>query len=151
MGTMADESAQRMQAWLKTGCNAFEAEHQKSAPLSFWLESDILAYLFLHKIQYASVYGETKCRYNGKECAIRSVRRCLTEYPNSDKKFKFYTTGVHRTGCTFCMFGAHLEKSPNRFERMAITHPKLHDYCIRSEAEKGLGLAAVLDYLKIKY
>ena len=27
----------------------------------------------------------------------------------------------------FCMFGLHLEKQPNRFQRMALTHPEQHD------------------------
>lgn len=129
VGTMADESAQRMQAWLKTGCNAFDAEHQKSAPLSFWLENDVLQYLLDRHLPFASIYG--------------SIER------NSDGDL--FATGVHRTGCMFCMFGAHREKSPNRFERMAVIHPKLHDYCVRPKAENGLGLGAVLDYLKIKY
>ena len=41
-----------------------------------------------------------------------------------DKKGKFYTTGAKRTGCMFCMFGVHTEKSPNKFELMRETHPK---------------------------
>ena len=48
--------------------------------------------------------------------------------------------------CMFCMFGLHLEKRPNRFERMALTHPKQYDYCINR-----MGCGAVLDYLGIPY
>lgn len=33
-----------------------------------------------------------------------------------------YDMGYDRTGCIFCMFGAHLEKYPNRFQRMEYTH-----------------------------
>jgi len=55
-----------------------------------------------------------------------------------------YDTGVKRTGCMFCMFGVHLEKEPNRFQRMKKTHPKLWSYC----ADK-LGLRDVLAYLKV--
>lgn len=126
---MADESAQRMQAWLKNGCNTFDAKHQKSAPLSFWRETDVLQYIMEHNLPIASVYGE------------------IVE----NEKGNLYTTGVHRTGCMFCVFGAHLEKSPNRFERMKQTHPVLYDYCLRPQEKGGLGLETVLDYLKIKY
>ena len=57
-----------------------------------------------------------------------------------------YDMGYTRTGCTFCMFGAHLEKPPNRFQQMARTHPKLYRYCLRQ-----LALAEVLDYLNVPY
>ena len=46
----------------------------------------------------------------------------------------------------FCMFGAHLEKEPNRFQLMKQTHPQIYDYCINK-----LGLGHVLDFLNIKY
>ena len=59
---------------------------------------------------------------------------------------KLTTTGVKRSGCMFCMFGAHLEKEPNRFQRMEVTHPKQYDFCIHK-----LGCGDVLDYLHIPY
>ena len=42
---------------------------------------------------------------------------------NADKILK--TTGCKRTGCMLCGYGCHLEKSPNRFELLAQTHPKM--------------------------
>lgn len=57
---------------------------------------------------------------------------------------KIYDMGYRRTGCTFCMFGAHLEKEPNRFQRMKRTHPKLWKYCMDK-----LGLRQVLDYINV--
>ena len=59
---------------------------------------------------------------------------------------KIYDMGYHRTGCMFCMFGAHLETSPNRFERMKHTHPKLWQYCMNK-----LGLNDVLDYIGVPW
>lgn len=59
---------------------------------------------------------------------------------------KIYNMGYHRTGCMFCMFGAHLEGHPNRFQKMAITHPKQYKYCI-----ENLKLGEILDYLEIPY
>ena len=80
-------------------------------------------YLKMTGIPYASVYGEI-VEENGR----------LT------------TTGAKRTGCMFCMFGVHLEKEPNRFQRMALTHPKQYDFCIHK-----LGCGSVLDFLHVPY
>lgn len=57
-----------------------------------------------------------------------------------------YDKGETQTGCMFCMFGVHLEKEPNRFQRMKLTHPKQYDYCINK-----LGLGQVLDYIGVRY
>jgi 3'-phosphoadenosine 5'-phosphosulfate sulfotransferase (PAPS reductase)/FAD synthetase len=62
-----------------------------------------------------------------------------------------YDMGYHRTGCIFCMFGVHLEDEPNRFQRLAITHPKLYEYCIKDWEQGGLGLGKVLDYINVPY
>ena len=59
---------------------------------------------------------------------------------------KIYDMGYERTGCMFCMFGVHLEKGENRFQRMAKTHPKQHDYCINK-----LGCGKVLDFIGVDY
>lgn len=56
---------------------------------------------------------------------------------------KIYDMGYSRTGCVFCMFGAHMNK-PNRFQILKTTHPKLHKYCMEK-----LGLKRVLDYVNI--
>lgn len=123
LGTMASESVRRQSTYLKTGCNAYLKREPTSQPLSFWAEQDVLAYLKMVGIPYAAVYGEI-VEENGK----------LT------------TTGVKRSGCMFCMFGTHLEKEPNRFQRMEVTHPKQYDFCIHK-----LGCGDVLDYLHIPY
>lgn len=57
-----------------------------------------------------------------------------------------YDMGYSRTGCAFCIFGAHLEKPCNRFQRMKKTHPKLWGYCLDK-----LGLREVLEFLGIPY
>ena len=46
----------------------------------------------------------------------------------------------------FCMFGVHLEKGENRFQRMKRTHPKIYDYCINN-----LGIGKCLDLINIPY
>jgi len=59
---------------------------------------------------------------------------------------KIYDMGYDRTGCMFCMFGVHMEKGENRFQRMSKTHPKQYDYCINK-----LGLGKVLDTIGVDY
>ena len=124
IGTMASESISRAITWQKQGCNAFEKSDPTSQPLSFWTEQDILQYIKQFNIPYASIYGDIVENEHGK----------------------LMTTGASRTGCMFCMFGVHLEKEPNRFQRMAVTHPKQYDYCINK-----LGCGKVLDYIGVDY
>ncbi len=59
---------------------------------------------------------------------------------------KIYDMGYTATGCMFCMFGVHLEKGINRFQRMSQTHPKQYNYCINK-----LGCGCVLDYINVPY
>lgn len=128
IGVMAEESAQRKSNWLMYGCNMFGSERPISKPLSFWTEQDILEYLVRYDLPYAKVYGEIVRGGNGK----------------------LSTTGAKRTGCMFCMFGCHLEKDPNRFQRLKITHPKVWEFCMKPWSEGGLGMKEVLDYIGIK-
>ena len=129
VGVMACESRTRKAVWLKNGCNAFDSKRPISQPMSFWTEQDVLQYLKEFNIPYTSVYGEIKQEENGK----------------------YYTTGYDRTGCVFCGFGCHLEKEPNRFQRLKQTHPKLWNYCMKPWDEGGLGMKEVLDYIGVKY
>ena len=57
-----------------------------------------------------------------------------------------YDKGESRTGCVGCMFGCHLEKKPNRFQRLYHRYPKLYDYYINR-----VGLGKVLKYVGIDY
>ena len=68
-----------------------------------------------------------------------------------DELGKLKTTQCDRTGCMFCMFGCHLEKGENRFQRMKKTHPQIYDYCMKPIEEGGLGIAKVLDYINVRY
>lgn len=56
---------------------------------------------------------------------------------------KIYDMGYLRTGCMFCMFGLHLDKS-SRFDRMKTTHPQIYNYCMDK-----LGLREVIRYCDI--
>lgn len=148
IATMTEESRAREQAWLKTGCNAFEATRQLSKPMSFWSEQDVLRYIKENNVQIAPVYGEI--------CADKDGQLAF-----DDCACKLYTTGCDRTGCIFCGFGAHLEKGEGRFQRLKRTHPKQYDFCINGGGydedgfwkpnEKGLGMAHVFDELNKLY
>ena len=129
IGTLAEESNQRKQGWIKTGCNAFDSKDAISKPLAFWTEQDILQYLLIYKIPYCSVYGDIV----------------------QDDTGKLKTTGQQRTGCVFCGYGAQLEKSPNRYEKLKEIDPKKWDYCMRDVDKNGLGFGKVLDFINVKW
>ena len=136
LGTMANESKSRYSAWLQYGCNAFDKKNgATSAPLSFWTENDILEYIQKYNVPYASVYGDiVKTGF-----MIETINGYVPELK---------TTGCHRTGCMFCMFGCHLEKDGvGRFETMKHTHPKQYDYCMRPISQNGLGMKDVIDWI----
>ena len=110
---MADESRRRQSAWIKHGCNAFDAKEPSSMPMAFWTENDVLEYIYKTKLPICSVYGEVIPKNSQLLFDIEGVG-------------KFETTGCKRTGCMLCGFGCHLEKSPNRFEMLRETHPSMH-------------------------
>lgn len=158
LATMASESRLRYAKWIKFGCNAFESNRPTSQPLSFWTEQDILHYIKKHNIPYCSVYGEicVKQQENAADGQINIIDY-LGCYEEEDT---LETTGCNRTGCIFCMFGCHLEKEPNRFQRLKETHPRQYEYCIGGgemvdgrwqPSKEGLGLGKVLDYIGVKY
>ena len=139
IGTLASESTLRKTQWVKYGCNAFGSKRPTSQPLSFWTEQDILHYIKQFDVPYCSVYGDI--------------------VPDNEGTL-LKTTGCDRTGCIFCMFGCHLEKEPNRFQRLKETHPRQYEYCIGGgeyvdgkwqPSKEGLGLGKVLDYINVKY
>lgn len=157
VGTMASESRLRKQKWMQHGCNAFESKVPTSQPLSFWTEQDILQYIKKYEVPYCSVYGDIVPTDKTDQVEGQlTTFDILGEYDGTLLK----TTGCDRTGCIFCMFGCHLEKEPNRFQRLKETHPRQYQYCIGGGEmvdgkwqpnKEGLGLGKVLDYIDVKY
>ena len=122
VATMACESRMRKQAWIRTGCNAFEGNHISCKPMSVWTEQDVLQYIKMFEMPIAEVYGDIICR--------TSEQLLLDAYEQDE--CELCTTGANRTGCVFCGYGCHLEKGEDRrFLRLKQTHPKLYDYCMR--------------------
>ena len=157
IGTLASESTLRKTQWVRYGCNAFESKRPTSHPLSFWTEQDILHYIKQFDAPYCSVYGEIVPVDDGEQFEGQlTTFDVLNDYDGTLLK----TTGCDRTGCIFCMFGCHLEKEPNRFQRLKETHPRQYEYCIGGgeyvdgkwqPSKEGLGLGKVLDYINVKY
>jgi 3'-phosphoadenosine 5'-phosphosulfate sulfotransferase (PAPS reductase)/FAD synthetase len=147
VATMACESMNRRDSWLKTGCNAFNCGEAISKPMSFWTEQDVLTYIYENNIKIAKPYGSIVTEDNQIPFAGCACTLC--------------TTGCHRTGCIYCGFGAHLEKGEGRFKRLKHTHPKQYDFCINGGAyddngiwkpdNKGLGMGHVFDVLNSLY
>lgn len=155
IATMTEESDFRKKSWLKTGCNAFEGDRPTSQPMSFWTEQDVYLYIKENNLPIASVYGEVVYEHNPAQMRIEEFG--LTEGGTD----RLTTTGCTRTGCIFCGFGCHLDKSPSRFERLRETHPRQYEYCIGGGEydengvwqpnKKGLGLGHVFDELNAIY
>jgi len=159
IGTLACESENRRMNWIKYGCNAFESPDPTSQPLSFWTEQDILHYIKKYDVPYCSVYGDIQVKPHGADVLEGQID--LIDYLGCyEPEDTLETTGCDRTGCIFCMFGCHLEKEPNRFQRLKQTHPRQYEYCIGGGEmvdgkwqpnKQGLGLGHVLDYIGVKY
>ena len=123
----ASESRLRTQKWLQNGCNGFDLKIPISNPMSFWVEQDVLLYIYQNHLPIASVYGEVvkdtevEGQYDFEDLGIFDLGRPTLK-----------TTGCDRTGCMFCGFGCHLEpEGEGRFQRLKITHPKIWDYIMR--------------------
>ena len=147
LALMADESARRKEAYLRTGCNAFEESYiydpetgeqvvQKnkrpmSKPMGFWTENDVLQYLYENKIKIAEPYGDIvedgqmKGQMNLFDVGIGS----------SCQGCKFRTTGESRTGCMFCTTGCHLDHFA-KIKRLKAYNPKLYEYCMDHLGER---------------
>ena len=108
IGTTQDESFRREHQYAHTGCNVYDGKTIKSQPLGPWTRQDVLRYIVENDIEICAVYGDIEQTPGGI----------------------YYTTGEQRTGCMFCAFGAHMEKCPNRFQRIAMTHPKHYQICM---------------------
>lgn len=158
VATMAEESLLRRSKWLQFGCNAFDQKRPTSQPMSFWTEQDVLHYIKKYNVPICSVYGEIVVKPT--EDQMDGQINLIDYLDCYEPKDQLTTTGCTRTGCIFCMFGCHLEKEPNRFQRLKETHPRQYQYCIGGGEmvdgkwqpnKQGLGLGKVLDYIGVKY
>lgn len=156
---MASESRLRTANWLKNGCNGFGMKSPISNPMSFWTEQDVLEYIFLNKVPIASVYGKVLAEGdNGREYGRRRDAREMGLF--DEGRPLYTTTGCSRTGCVFCGFGCHREKTPNRWERAEkFSRPEIIDYMLRGGGfdgngiwkpdKRGLGFWFVIEWINV--
>ena len=137
IGSMADESRLRAQAWIRHGCNAFDGQKKTSQPMSLWTEQDVLQYIRKYEIEICSVYGEVM--------AVDANGLFYDPMPGIDCKLK--CTGCQRTGCIWCALGAQFDKGLSRYQRLAITHPKQYEWIMKPWDDGGLGYKEVIDWI----
>lgn len=141
IATLADESKQRKTQWIKAGCNIYDKNRAKSNPMSFWTENDVLEYIRRNNLRIAEPYGQCRYDHNGN-CG------------------KLILTGIQRTGCAYCLFGAR-KKGDDRLIFLKNKYPRQYDYVMNggefnSETglwepnKKGLGLKFVIDWINSK-
>lgn len=130
--TTVVESMQRRNSYLLTGCNTFDKGGELSRPLSIFTEKDVWLLSEQYGFKFCEVYYD----------------RIFNVPDGNGGFFEVLVKAEQRTGCMFCLFGIHLEPKdkPNRFQRMAITHPKQYQFMINE-----CGLGKVLDFIGVKY
>ncbi|MGQ2982105.1 hypothetical protein [Flavobacterium sp.] len=130
--TTVSESLQRRGSYLQTGCNTFDKGKEMCRPFSIFTDDDVWKMAELYKIRFCEVYYD----------------RIVNVPDGTGGYFEVFVSGEKRTGCMFCLFGIHLEPKdePNRFQRLAITHPKQYQFMVDQ-----CGLGIVLDFIGVKY
>jgi len=131
-GEMVGESMTRRTVWMEHGCNVFNTKHPKSVPLSVWTDQHMLQYQREFYLAMAKCYGEQRGNawYFQEQLADGTYR----------------TLGCDRTGCMGCVFGCHMEKGENRFQRMYRTHPRIW----KTYMDK-YGLRQVLEFMGLPH
>jgi len=131
VGTMADESGSRKMSYIKTGCNSFEKGKIMSKPMSIWTEADVWEYIERFDVPYSKIYD-----------------------PVYDEEGNVVIEGEKRTGCAYCAYGAHLEKSSltekNRFERLKLRKPKQYKK-IMALQNNGVTFTEALSFIKVNH
>lgn len=130
--TTTQEGDQRAVSYLKTGCNTLDEGKEKSRPYSIFTDADTWEYAYRWQIRFAEVYYE-------RTIPVEQLDGTLV---------KTTIAAETRTGCMWCQFGIHLEDKykNNRIQRIAISHPKLHDVIINK-----VGLGEVLKYIGVPF
>lgn len=124
LGLMASEGGQREKGLRKNGCNYYGKSTIRSCPFAIFSRQDLLQLAIDLNVPIPSIYGEIKRNSDGM----------------------LYTTRAQRTGCSMCGFGIHIEKRPNRFDRLREDNPKEWHFWMYD-----MGWGKVLDYIGIAW
>ena len=122
LGEMAEESLMRKNAYKKTGCVFLKDGMYKAKPMGFWLQKDVLKYIYTYKLPIFKYYGEVI--KEGEE---------------------FRLTGMQRTGCKMCLFGCQYKE--NGIHQLKELEPNVARIMLRPIEEKGFGYREVINYL----
>lgn len=133
LGLMASEGGRREKSLMMHGCNYFGKSTIRSAPFAIFSRQDILQLALDLGVPVPEEYGEI----------VRDADGTL------------HTTLAQRTGCTMCGFGIHMEKRPNRFDRLRESNPKEWEFWMRhvccDEEGNWYGWGRVLDYIGVEW
>lgn len=131
VGLMASEGGRREKALKMHGCNYFGATAIRCAPFAIFSRQDVLQLALDLEVPVPEIYGE------------------IVRDPDGTLR----TTGAERTGCSLCGFGIHLEKRPNRFDKLRERAPKEWEYLMTHLVQDGngewYGWGRVLDYIGV--
>ena len=147
VGLMASEGGRRAKALMVNGCNYWTEGTQRSAPFAIFGRQDILR-LALEMDEYYHAHW-----HEFGEIEIDTIIPEAYGAIETDENGNLYTTRAQRTGCSMCGFGIHLEKRPNRFDRLYESNPKEWEYlmfrCCKDENGNAFGWSRVLDYIGV--
>lgn len=133
LGLMASEGGRREKSLKMHGCNYFGASTIRCAPFAIFSRQDILQLALDLEVPVPEIYGE------------------IVRDPDGTLR----TTGAQRTGCSMCGFGIHLEKRPNRFDKLKERNPKEWEYLMfhlcKDANGNDYGWARVLDYIGVEW
>ena len=133
LGLMASEGGRREKSLMMHGCNYFGKNTIRSAPFAIFSRQDILQLAIDLDVPVPEEYGKI----------VRDAEGTLR------------TTLAQRTGCTMCGFGIHMEKRPNRFDRLRESNPKEWEFWMRhvcrDEDGNWYGWGRVLDYIGVEW
>ncbi|MCI7254817.1 MAG: hypothetical protein MR483_05995 [Bacteroidales bacterium] len=133
LGLMASEGGRREKSLMMHGCNYFGKNTIRSAPFAIFSRQDILQLAIDLDVPVPEEYGKI----------VRDADGTLR------------TTLAQRTGCTMCGFGIHMEKRPNRFDRLRESNPKEWEFWMRhvcrDEDGNWYGWGRVLDYIGVEW
>jgi 3'-phosphoadenosine 5'-phosphosulfate sulfotransferase (PAPS reductase)/FAD synthetase len=132
VGTQIEEGGYRKESWLSYGCNVLNGDKSDSSrPMSIWTKQDIWDYVKLYNLEYSKIYDDVL-------------------YKDGTVKIE----GEKRTGCAYCAFGAHLEKSDlfhkNRFERLKLRKTKQYKKMMTLK-NNGITFSEALNFININH
>ena len=166
LGLMASEGGQREEALVEHGCNYYGKTVIRSAPFAIFMRDDILQLALemdkwyqehtelFKTLYYQQPYSREEhgeiIPYEPLETTIPEIYGTIRKHENG----KLYTTGAHRTGCSMCGFGIHLEQRPHRFDRLRERNYKewrfwMYECCRDEETGEKYGWGRVLDYIGV--